>query len=377
MRLAARQCLCRWRTDRHLRVARAGRIAAGALALALAAAGAGLATALGLPLPILLGSLVLVAAVSALGLRVGSLAPALPQNLRLAFVPIIGVSIGGAFHPGLLAEAATWWPSLLGLGLFVPMAMGASYLIYRRLGGLDATTATFAAVPGGLIEALAMGEQAGADMQMLTMLHFLRLIGCILLVPFGFWLLTGTLVGSAGGTTMPGSGVALTLRDIGVLIAVGVLGATGGKRIGLPGYTITGPVLLSGAAHLAGLTTAVPPHWLVQMTQLVIGASLGCRFAGLPRGALPKALGLALLSVVVVLALGFGFATLLHGAVGQRVTTVFLAFAPGGVAEMSLVALSLHVSVVYVTAHHVARIVLAVVVAGLAGRRLPPRTPAN
>jgi len=350
-------------------------MASGALALMLGAAGAAAAWGLGLPLPILLGSLVVVAGLSASGWRIGPLVPALPQNLRLAFVPIIGVSIGGAFHPGLLNEAVTWWPSLLGLVLFVPMAMGASYQIYRRIGRLDATTAAFAAVPGGLIESLAMGEQAGADMQMLTMLHFLRLIGCILLVPFGFWVLTGALVGSVGGAAMPGSGGALTVQDMLVLIAVGLLGAVGGKRIGLPGYTITGPVLLSGAAHLAGLTAAVPPQWMVQMTQLVVGASLGCRFAGLPRGALPKALGLALLSVVAVLALGFGFAIALHAAVGQKVTTVFLAFAPGGVAEMSLVALSLHVSVVYVTAHHVARIVLAVVVAGLTGRRLPPQDP--
>ena len=40
-----------------------------------------------------------------------------------------------------------------------------------------------------------------------------------------------------------------------------------------------------------------------------------------------------------------------------------LAFAPGGVSEMSLVALSLHVSAVFVSLHHMVRIVLAVVVA--------------
>ena len=41
----------------------------------------------------------------------------------------------------------------------------------------------------------------------------------------------------------------------------------------------------------------------------------------------------------------------------------FLAFAPGGVAEMSLIALSLQYSVVFVTLHHVARILIAVLVA--------------
>ncbi len=49
---------------------------------------------------------------------------------------------------------------------------------------------------------------------------------------------------------------------------------------------------------------------------------------------------------------------------------MFLAFAPGGLAEMSLVALSLQVSVIYVTTHHVLRIILAVALAQLSARLL-------
>ena len=339
-------------------------------ALGLGACGAGFAMVAGLPIPILLGSLLAVGFAAVRGWRIAGVAPDLPQGLRLWFIPIIGVSIGGAFHPGLLAEAQGWGPTLLAVGLFVPLAHGISYGIYRRLGGLDRPTALFSSVPGGLLESLAMGEEAGADLQMLTMLQFLRLIGCIVLVPLGFLLLTGHAVGSSAGMAMAGSTAGITLADAGVLLAAGLLGLWAGRRIGLPGAVITGPLLASGAAHLAGLTGAVPPTWMVQLTQLIVGTSLGCRFAGMPGGALPRAFGLALVSVLLTLGLGFAFALALHGLVGQQVGTVFLAFAPGGVAEMSLVALSLHVSVVYVTAHHVLRIVLAVGSAQLAARRL-------
>ena len=342
----------------------------GVLALMIGGLGAAVAMGLGLPIPILLGSLLAVGIVAVPGWRVVGRRPNIAQGLRLWFIPIIGVSIGGAFHPGLLAEARGWWPTLLAVALFVPLAHGVSYVTYRRLGGLDRQTALFSAVPGGLLESLAMGEEAGADLQMLTMLQFLRLIGCIVLVPLSFLLLTGHSVGSAAGAVMVGSHPGVSLWDGGVLLAAGLIGVWIGRLIGLPGAIITGPVLVSGAAHLAGITGAVPPNWLVQVTQLIVGTSLGCRFAGMPGKALPKAFGLALLSVLLTLGLGFGFALLLHRVVGQQVGTVFLAFAPGGVAEMSLVALSLHVSVVYVTAHHVLRIVLAVGVAQAAGRKV-------
>ncbi len=339
-----------------------------ALALAIGAAGALLARLGGLPLPSLLGSMALVAALSVLAVKPFGLTPSLPQNLRMGFIPIIGVAIGGAFSPALLQEAGRWWPTLLALLVYIPAAHFLGFQIYRRLGRIDPATALFASVPGGLLESIAMGEAAGADIRMLTMLQFMRLIFCIVLVPLGFALLTGELVGSAGGVRMTGSDVPLHLRDIAVLTAAAVIGATLGARIGLPGWMITGPVLASGLAHLTGLTAAVPPQWLIEVTQLVIGTSLGIRFQGLPKGAIRKALGLAFLAVTATLALAYVAALLLHAAVGQHTSAVFLAFAPGGLAEMSLVALSLHVSVIYVTAHHVARIVLAVFMAQLAGR---------
>ena len=60
----------------------------------------------------------------------------------------------------------------------------------------------------------------------------------------------------------------------------------------------------------------------------------------------------------------------LHLLVGEPVAAVFLAFAPGGLAEMTLIALSLKINVIYVTVHHVGRIVLAVSLAKLGARLL-------
>jgi len=58
--------------------------------------------------------------------------------------------------------------------------------------------------------------------------------------------------------------------------------------------------------------------------------------------------------------------------VNEPVAATFLAFAPGGLAEMGLIALSLDMSVIYVTAHHVLRIVLAVSAARILARRIVP-----
>ncbi len=333
------------------------------LALLLGAIGGGVAQALHLPLGMLLGSMVAVGAVAIAGWRPFGVAVAVPEPLRYFFVPVIGVSIGGAFTPEVLRDALVWWPSLLALLVYLPLALGTGFVIYHRLGGVPKVTAFFGAVPGGLIETVVLGEASGADPRMLTLLQFLRLILCIILVPLGFTFATGHAVGSASGVQMAGAAVPIGWVDAGVLALAAVLGVGLGRRLRFPAAIMTGPILLSALAHLAGLTQTTPPAWTILLTQMIVGTSLGARFAGLPRGTLGRALWLAGLNGLVTLSLAMVFAVALAGWVEEPVQAVFLAFAPGGVAEMSLIALSLQMSVVYVTAHHLARIILSVMLA--------------
>lgn len=338
-----------------------------ALTLTIGAAGGYLAHLAHLPLALLLGSLLATGTIAALGWRPFGRAILLPPRLRLAFVPVIGVSIGGAFTPAVLAAAPAWWPSLLALFLFLPLAHAAGYGIYR-LGGLPKTESFFGAIPGGLIETVQLGEEAGGDPRLLTVLQFLRLIFTIVFVPLIFTVLTGGAVGSASGVALPAAAIPLTLPEIAVLLAAGALGYATARALRFPAAIMTGPILFSAVAHATGLVHGVPPAWLVGVTQVVIGCGLGARFAGTERRMLAHAFTLAAVNSVIVLLLAFGFALVLAPLVREPAPAVFLALAPGGLAEMSLIALSLQMSVVFVTLHHIARIVLSVIIAKLGTR---------
>jgi uncharacterized membrane protein AbrB (regulator of aidB expression) len=114
------------------------------------------------------------------------------------------------------------------------------------------------------------------------------------------------------------------------------------------------------------LTDAVPPPWMIALTQLVVGLTLGIRFAGLSSREIRLGVLLTMMSVSMALVLAALIGVVVAGIVGESMAAVILAFAPGGVVEMSLIAISLEVSVLYVTIHHVARILLAVAFARLA-----------
>jgi len=343
---------------------------------ALGGAGAGLALVLQLPLPFLLGPLLTVAAASMAGVRLLGHAPAVPQKWRYVLVPVVGVAIGAAVPPDVLSQVSRWWVSVLALVAFVPVAHALAYQVYRRAGGLDARTAYFAAMPGGFIEALEMGERAGARMDLLVALQFLRLALCIVLIPIAFAVVTGQTVGS-GAVDRPAHAAGLDAVDALYLIGAGAGGWWLAARLRFPAAVLSGPLLASAVLHAAGLTQATSPDWAIGVTQWVIGTSLGARFAAFSGRALWLSLWLAATNVALALVLATAIALALSDVVGEPAPAIILAFAPGGISEMSLVALSLQMSTVFVTLHHLLRIILAVVAARAGLRFLRPHPPGD
>lgn len=323
-------------------------------------AGSLIAMALGLPLPMMLGSLLAVGIASALGLKLFGEHPRVPEKWRMVLLPIVGTAIGGGVPEDFIAQLATWWPTVLAVFLYVPLAHFLGYQLYRRFGRTEPATAYFAAMPGGFIEAMEMGQERGADMAMLSILQFLRLILCILLVPILFSFIAGHAVGSSAGVEMPGSAAPLGVVDFAILAFCAIAGYFGGRAIGLPAAVLVGPMTLSGLAHAMGLTAAVPPGWTIQLTQFVVGTTLGMRFAGFALSRIWAAVKLSFVYITMTLTLALILGLVLAPAAGQPVSAVVLAFAAGGVTEMALVAISLNLSAVYVTLHHVVRIIVTV-----------------
>ncbi len=329
-----------------------------AATLAIAAAGGAIAFAVGAPLPWMLGALVATGLSAATGLQPLGATLAFPQRLRIAFIPVIGVLIGAAATPELIAAAPGWWPALIAVPLFVLAAHGGNYLLLRRA-GLDKPTAFFAGMPGGLIESIELGEKAGAEVRALTALQFARIAITVSSVPLIFSLIEGRALGSAAGENF-GALAPISPWDVAVMLFCGVAGLLGAQALKLPAGQITGPIVLSAAAHLSGLTEAAPPPWLAAVAQTVIGASLGVRFAGVDRPMLARCFALSALSVSYMLALAglFALALAAIGVAGPAASV--LALSPGGVIEMGLVALSLQASPIYVTLLHIVRILATV-----------------
>ena len=335
-----------------------------------------LAQQIGTPLPYLLGSLL---GVGATVIIAGNHMPdgvTFPQNIRAAFVVVIGVMIGGAFNPSIFGDL----PGLLLSGglilVFVGFSFGANFLIFKKIGGYDAQTAFCAGMPGGLIESIEMAEQSGADTRIVTAQQFLRVVIVIVTLPliFAYW--TGAPVGSAAGMRIGAHSAAPVLMDWFLLSGAGIGGYLAGRALRIPAHVIIGPLLASAFVHGMGWTQAQPPGWLIILAQTVMGTGLGARFKGIGRRVLAQAFGLGLLSAASMLCINLVMAYGVNLATLHPLPVLILCFAAGGLTEMSLIALSFNANPVFVTMHHVLRILVTVIIASFAFNRLNLRNRA-
>lgn len=332
-----------------------------ALAVALGTVGGALFKYLTVPLPWMLGAMCFTTIAAMSGVKV-----AMPRDVRNGFVTILGVLLGSGFTPAVLGRMGEWVFTLAALVVWIFAAGGIAYVYLRRVAKHDRTTAFFGATPGGLAEMTLVGSQYGADPRVLSLIHTVRVMATVLIVPI--WFRLEGLVGPLPAKATIGI-LEVALRDYGVLAACAIVGAYIGIKLRLPAGTMLGPMAVSMAVHLGGFSDAQPPYEIVAAAQIVLGCSIGQRFAGSKPSAILRIAGHGLAVTMVMLGLAIVFASVMSRATNESFEALVLAYAPGGFAEMSLVALALSVDSALVAAHHLFRIVFIVSLAPLLFRR--------
>src|SRR5512145_1412350 len=330
------------------------------LALAVGGLGGFVFERLTLPLPWMLGAMAFVTIAAVAGLRLR-----MPRQPRAVMITVLGVMLGSAFTPEVIARMGEWIITFSALVLWSVLAGAVGLLYFRRVAKYDPVTAYFSSTPGGLNEMVIVGGLLGGDERIISLTHASRVMLVVFTIPI--WYRLTHDIGPAAQAARVGL-LDVAPVDVAVLTLCAVIGAFGFARLRIPAAYLVGPMILSAAAHLAGVTASKPPYAIVSAAQVVIGTTLGCRFVGVSLAMIGHAVRHSVVTAVAMLATTILFAWVLSQITGYPLPALILAFAPGGLAEMSLVALALDVDAAFVASHHIARIVMVVILAPIAFR---------
>lgn len=330
-----------------------------------AAVGTAVFWLLDLPMPFLFGPLAACLLAALLGLRLRGLGP-----VNVGARTILGVAVGATVTPALLAQLPSMAASVALIPVFIVIIGVVGVPFFYRVMKLDKVTAYYAAMPGGFQDMVIFGAEAGADVRALALIHATRVLFIVTLAP----ILATVLFGATLGRSMGEPAAELPLGELVLMVVAALLGWKGGERIGLFGASVLGPLILAAILSLAGAIHHRPPAEAMVVAQFLIGMGIGVHYVGVTaaevrRFILSGFLYVILLSMLAALfselVMGFGLAPPLEG---------FLAFAPGGQAEMALLAIIVGADLKFVVVHHLSRIVLVISGAPIAARFLGVRT---
>ena len=330
-----------------------------ASSLAIAALGVTAFKLLQLPLPFLLGPIVacLVAALIGMPMRGNKL-------IGDAMRTILGVAVGATFTTPLLISMISMWPTLLMIPVMVIVigAIGVPY--FQRLWGFDFQTSYYASMPGGFQDMVLFGEEAGANLRILSLVHATRIMVVVVVLPFLLsWVWNADLSNAPGA---PASTIGLP--QLALMAFCGIAGWQVALRLGMFGASILGPLLLAAIFSLAGILQYRPPAEAIWAAQFFIGMSVGIKYAGVTMSEIRTCVTAALGFCVILLLLTVVFAEVIFWFGLAPAMETILAFAPGGQAELTVLALIVGADMAFVVAHHVLRIFVVILGAPLFAR---------
>jgi membrane AbrB-like protein len=320
-------------------------MAAAALTLCVSALGGWIFLLLDFPAPWLSGGTLAVGAFTLAGR--GDNPPDPVVNIAML---LLGASMGVGVTPDAIAQAMTWPGSLLGLFLSVFAIVGLSALFLWKVVGWDRDTAVYASIPGAMPVVMMMAADSSANVPRVAIAQVLRVFILVAVMP--------SLVSNIGGgeplVAVTKTGTPLEFLILAVLCP---LGAWLAHRLRIPAGVLMGSFMVSAALHLTEVAVAPLPDLVVVLSFIVLGTVVGRRFANVRLRELPGILVPALGAFLVATASALAASVAVSYLLGLPLEQVFLAYVPGALETMILMAFALGIDPVYVGIHQMARFV--------------------
>ena len=314
-------------------------------------AGGYIASQIGWPLPWMVGSLLAIILVRCL------------TPWQLGEIPggrkcgqwIVGIGIGLHFTPQVMEQVLSHFGLIFFGALVTSLSSVVGVWLLRRTGE-DRATAFFSSMPGGSGEMVNLGARNGAMLSLVAAGQSLRVLVVVLSVPAVFKYLLGD------GIALQGSG-SVDWRWLALVFPLGALLAWLWQYLKQPNPWLFGPLLVSAAISIGWNLHIGLPHGASQVGQWLIGSGLGCHFNRAFFRRAPSFLGRTLMGTFLTMLIA-GLAALGLSALTQLdLRSLTLGMMPGGIAEMSLTAETLQLSVPLVTALQVMRLLFVLFLA--------------
>ncbi|MDR2339443.1 MAG: AbrB family transcriptional regulator [Deltaproteobacteria bacterium] len=310
----------------------------------------------GLPAARFLGPLI-----AALAFSVGGFRPTIPPSFFTFAKGMLGVRIAQSLGPDFFSILGGSWPFLACGTLWAMLSTAALGIILTRRKVMPGPTAIWGLSPGGASVMTLLSAEHGADMRMVALMQYTRvvLVSLVCIMVARLMLPGVSLPGVASqGLFPPFSPYDLLVTIVTALIALYI-----SKKTNFPGGDIIfSMILVALVRNLAHVDTTLPPFILFPC-YIIIGYRIGGNFsmADLKRGF--RIYHWILISILAMIAFCGLFGYIMWAYGGFDSLTAYLSTSPGGLDVVTIIAAGTDAGLPFIAAMQTLRL-FAVILLG-------------
>ena len=300
-----------------------------------------------IPIAWMLGPMIITSIGALAGLKVK-----MPKLALSSILIILGLHIGNYIDQNLFNQMINWiWTSLIMfIYIIVCILIVSKYL--QKFADYSKKASIFSAAPGALGPLMILAENEKTDLSQVATSHLIRLIVIITIIPF-------IIINNAVTETfiiddfnyMAQNHLNLVFLIVASLIFIFVF-----DKIKIPAALLSGTLFASGLLQITDIASYKLPDASINFCLLILGASVGCRFAEKTVKEIANNSLHGLVTTTILVLLGLVAAYVATFFVDTNILTLILSFSPGGIYEVAVIAIAFDLEPNFVAFHHIIRL---------------------
>ena len=303
-----------------------------------------------IPLAWFLGPMLATSIASLFGLNIK-----MPKLVLSTILILLGLYIGNYIDKSLFSQMHQWaWTSLIMLiYIIISVLIVSKYL--QKFSKYERKTSVFSAAPGALGPLMILAEdEKKTDLSQVATSHLIRLIIIITVFPF----IVNSFYDAESLKISEVISKDQNIIHLIVLIISSIFLILIFDKIKIPAALLSGTLLASGILQISEIATYKFSANIVDYCLLILGASVGCRFANKTFSEIARNAWHSFIATFLLVVLGLAAAFAASLVIDKNFFTLILSYCPGGIYEVAVIAIFFDLDPEFVSFHHIIRLLM-------------------
>ena len=302
-----------------------------------------------LPLAWFLGPMLATSVGALMGLKI-----IMPRIILSSILILLGLYIGNYIDKDLFSQIHEWAFTSLIMFAYIVLSILVVSIYLQKFSKYEKKTSIFSAAPGALGPLMILAEDQKTDLSHVATSHLIRLIIIVTVFPF--------FVNSYYDADM-GEFVQETLKNqeitnLLILIIFSIILILIFDRFKVPAALLSGTLVASGLLQISEIASYQISPKIVDYCLLILGASVGCRFADKTFNEVAKNAFHSFIATFLLVLLGVIAAFAASLIIDKNFFTLLLSYCPGGIYEVAVIAIFFNLDPEFVSFHHIIRLLM-------------------